>query len=174
MRIRFFFFLLFLAVAVAGYWFIKAPASSEVKPVEPVQSGVAVGKSLEAFSLLNLEGQRITVGEAGKVTIVNFWASWCPPCREEMPELNRFAAKHKDTVFFYGVNLQEPTDKVKEFMQQYSYSFPVLIDSTGEIGKFFRVTAIPTTLVVDKKGMIVFRKSGTVTMSELEGIIKDL
>lgn len=174
MRVRFFIFISFLAIVIAGYWYVKTPAGTDTQLSVPAETGVSVGKVLVPFALANLEGEKVQVGSSGKVTVINFWATWCPPCREEMPELNRFSATHRNTVAFYSVNLQESQGKVKDFMQQNGYTFPVLLDSDGAVGKTFRVAAIPTTLIMDNKGVIVFRKSGTVTMRELEEIIKNL
>ena len=119
----------------------------------------------DTLRLSSLRGQRL---------LVNFWATWCPPCREEMPELDKFAAQYSGTVAFYAVNIQEPASKVSEFMQTHNYKMPVLLDHDGTIGKQFRVSAIPTTVIVDKNGIIKYRKPGGVTFAEIENITKGL
>ncbi|HWR38095.1 MAG TPA: TlpA disulfide reductase family protein [Patescibacteria group bacterium] len=143
-------------------------------PAVKTETGVTTGKALAVFSLASLNGGKVTVAAAGKPLVINFWATWCPPCREEMPELNRFAAAHKEKVDFWAVNIQEPVSKVSDFMQQNQYTIPVLTDLDGEVAKSFRVTAIPTTVVVDRNGVIRHRKAGAVTASELEAVLKDL
>jgi thiol-disulfide isomerase/thioredoxin len=137
-------------------------------------AGVLVGNRLPQFTLNALAGKEIRVGAPGKATVLNFWATWCPPCRAEMPELEEFSRKYGTQVNFYAINIQEPAEKITEFMQQRNFSMPVLIDKDGETARTFRINAIPTTVIADKQGVIRYRKSGTVTISELEGILKGL
>jgi len=137
-------------------------------------TGVTVGKRLPQFTLNALNGSSITVMPSDKLTIINFWATWCPPCRGEMPELNAFFQQHSDNVAFYAINLREEAGFVNDFMYQNGYSLPVLLDSNGEIGNLFQVKFIPTTIVVDGSGIITFRKSGPVTKAELESLINNL
>lgn len=137
-------------------------------------TGVTVGKTMPQFTLSALNGSDVTVMATDKVTIINFWATWCPPCRAEMPELNEFVLQHSDTVAFYGINLREESGFINDFMYKNSYSIPVLLDSNGEIGNLFQIKFIPTTIVVDRNGTIVFRKSGPVTKSELETVVNNL
>lgn len=155
-----------VALAAAGLWFALTTTS-------PTAKRTAESASPVAFTLADTEGKSLTAGRPGELTIVNFWATWCPPCRSEMPELDRFAKQHKE-VTFYAVNIQEPSEKIKEFMQKNNYSLHVLLDKDGTIAKKFQITAIPTTIVIDKNGNIKYRKSGGVTQAELEKIIKNL
>jgi len=137
------------------------------------ETGVTVGKAMPSFTLNALNGSNVTVMPSNKFTVINFWATWCPPCRGEMPELNEFVLQHSDTVAFYSVNLREESNAVNDFMYKNGYSMLVLLDSTGEIGSLFQVKFIPTTVVADRNGTIIFRKSGAVTNSELENIINN-
>lgn len=181
MQKRFLIIVLVIAIA-AGFWFVGTGENNSAGKTAPVKQeaaieneiGITVGKTVPVFTLKNMDGKEVTVGKSGKVTIINFWATWCPPCREEMPELEKFAVKHQQTVNFYALNIQEPGDKVADFLKQNKYTMPVLLDSEGVVGKTFRISAIPTTIVVDKNGVIKYRKSGGVTMSELEGVINGL
>ena len=166
------FFVIIVAVAV------MTPSRSPEPPKQNnnqqlSETGVTTGKTMPVISLPALDG-RIVTAPRGKVTVINFWATWCPPCREEMPELERFAKEYSQSVAFYAVNVQEPGDKVKEFMSHNKYAMPVLLDGEGVTAKTFRISAIPTTIVTDKDGVIRYRKAGGVTMSELEGVIKGL
>ena len=163
-----------ILVLAGGLWYLMKPELPPTAPGSAVEQGITLDKALPAFSLSSLEGKTIAVKTAGKVMVINFWATWCPPCRAEMPELNRFAQKYSDSVDFYGINLQEPVEKVTSFMNQNGYTMPVLLDEGGEAGRTFMIKAIPTTLIVNKSGIIVFRKSGGVTEEELVGVIKGL
>ena len=136
--------------------------------------GITVGKTLPQFTLRSLDGQSITVGSSNNITILNFWTTWCPPCRSEMPELNEFVLQYIDKVTFYAINLSEESKVVNDFMYTNRYSIPVLLDSDGEVGKLFRIQYIPTTIVVDRNGVIKYRKSGPVTKTELEDVVSRL
>jgi len=141
---------------------------------QSVETGVIVGKKLPAFTLDALDGKPAAITAGGGVIILNFWATWCPPCRQEMPDLDVFARKHGGKVAFYAVNIQESAGQVTEFMTQNKYTMNVLLDKDGAVANTFRINAIPTTLVVDKQGVIKYRKSGPVTMAELEGVLNGL
>ena len=167
----------FLLVAVLAItlaivtWKFMESSTVQIPTAEP---GITVGKVAPSFTLNGLNGNPVTVGKTGKITMLNFWATWCPPCRQEMPELEVFANKHKDTILFAAINLQEPTAKVKEFLEQNKYSLPVLLDGEGQVGSAFLIRAIPTTIVLDKNGIIKFRKSGPVTAAEMEAVLKEV
>lgn len=139
-----------------------------------VDIGVTVGKTLPKFVLPALDGKTVKIGDPGQFIVLNFWATWCPPCRQEMPELNNFAQKYGSKVIFYTVNIQESNDKVTEFISQNKYTINVLLDKDGEVAKTFRVNAIPTTIVADRQRIIKYRKSGPVTLAELEGVLNGL
>lgn len=156
-----------------GYWYNLKDADTNT-PSPSAGAGVKVGQTLAPFILESLDGSHVTVGQPGKITVINFWATWCPPCKEEMPELEMFAQNNRQKVNFYAVNLQESNDKISDFMSKNKYTMPVLLDKDGAIGKKFQVTAIPTTIIVNKHGMVKYRKSGTMTRNELEGIINSL
>lgn len=173
MRKRFLLIAMCVILAVTGLWYIAVHTGKATKTVT-AEIGVTPGKQLDGFTLTSLDGKPITVGSSGKVTVINFWATWCPPCREEMPELNKFAKKYQQSLVFYAVDIQEDSDKVAEFITKNNYTMTTLLDNDGTVAKKFRISAIPTTIVIDKDGLIKFRKSGPVTMSELEEVIKGL
>lgn len=170
-----------LAVAVIsmiiamGFVAMQPDSLAEVEPQKPpAETGVTVGKMLPEFTLTAVDGQQVHVASVEKILVLNFWATWCPPCREEMPELDKFAQKYHDKVVFHAINIQEPVETVSKFMNQNKYTMSVLIDKNGEVAKVFQINAIPTTLVVDKQGVIKYRKSGPVTLAELEGVLNGL
>lgn len=139
-----------------------------------ISTGVTVGKKAPEFTLNTLDGQAKTIGKQRTVTVINFWATWCPPCREEMPELNQFYQGHKQDIDFYAINIQESPAKVNDYIHTNQLVFPVLLDRDGGIAKIFQINAIPTTVVIDKHGIIQYRKAGTVTKSELETVLNKI
>lgn len=163
--------LLGIILAAVGVWYVGLSATDS-KPQQTTDA--KVGKASPSFTLDSLDGTKVTVGQSGRITVINFWATWCPPCLEEMPELEEFAKKNQQKINFYAVNLKESNEKVSDFMDKHKYTMPVLLDKDGGVAKQFQITAIPTTIIVDKNGLIKHRQSGAMTRNELEGIINSL
>ncbi|GMB00775.1 TlpA disulfide reductase family protein [Pelosinus sp. IPA-1] len=163
-----------IALVVVGFLYVKNSEPEVQKPQASSNIGVRVGKNSPVFTLTSLEGDKVTVGQPGKITVINFWATWCPPCQEEMPELDLFAKKNQQKINFYAINLQESNGKVSEFMNKSKYTMPVLLDKDGIVAKQFQVAAIPTTIIIDKNGIIKHRQSGAMTMNELDGVINSM
>ncbi|MEJ2592461.1 MAG: TlpA disulfide reductase family protein [Candidatus Thiodiazotropha sp.] len=115
-----------------------------------------------AFTLSGLDGRSHALADyAGRVVIVNFWASWCPPCRAEMPSLNRAWAKLQGKgVAMLAINAAEDRAAVAAFVGDHPIAFPVLLDSDGEAGTRWAVKGLPTTFVIDRAGRIVYRAIG--------------
>ncbi len=151
-------------------------SDEENKPT--VQAEESMGHQIsKTFSLKDLNGNTVVVGGAdsnGKIQVINFWATWCPPCRAEIPELQEFYQAHREDIAFHAVNLGETGKEVKEFLTAEGYQLPVVLDSDEQAAAAYQVRAIPTTFIVDAKGEIRFHKLGGVTRAELEQAIQDL
>jgi len=114
------------------------------------------------FSLLDEDGKIHRLSDyKGKPLILNFWATWCPPCREELPSMNRAWKKIKDEgIEMIAVNVGEDEDTVFAFTAEYPIDFQVLFDESGEIIKKWSVRGLPTTFILDIRGHIVYRATG--------------
>lgn len=142
----------------------NAPASSQAS----AQKAQAPG-----FTLKDTAGTSHSVQPGdGNVYVINFWATWCPPCRSEMPEMNTFARKHKEKARFYAVNLQEEGAQVQDFLKNNGYTMPVLLDRDGKAATLYKVRVIPTTVILDEKGNILQRHEGVATAQQLEDVLK--
>jgi len=122
-----------------------------------------VGFKAPAFTVRNLKGQRIQLADhKGKVIILNLWATWCGPCRVEMPGMENLYRRYRSQgLEILAVSLDKgSSDKVQTFADEYRLSFPVLMDSDGEVEDKYHTLTIPTTFVIDKKGMIVAEVDG--------------
>jgi peroxiredoxin len=98
----------------------------------------------------------------GQVVVINFWATWCPPCRREMPSMERMWEKIKDKgVVVFAIDVGEDADTVFEFRGSYPMSFPLLLDLDGSVINKFPVTGLPTTYIVNPQGMVTHRAVGS-------------
>ncbi len=132
------------------------------------------------FTLKDVDGKTRPLSEfAGKVLIVNFWASWCPPCRREMPSMERIYQQLKGQPFMVlGIDQYEKEDRVFAFMGELDPqpTFPILLDMEGTVSQAWGVKALPTSFIVDKHGMVVFRGIGGRDFEhpEMQKLITDL
>jgi thiol-disulfide isomerase/thioredoxin len=119
--------------------------------------------SLE-LSLPTQEEQTLTLSALkGKVVFLNFWATWCPPCREEMPSMESLYNRYKDSgLEIVAVNIMESADLVNSFFEEYALTFPAPLDSTGQVSRTYGVQAIPTSFIIDREGLIAARLVGSI------------
>ena len=108
------------------------------------------------FTLKTRDGSNIRLAEQkGQVVMLNFWASWCGPCRKEMPLLEKIQQKYARLGFqLIGMNVDEDSAAAERFLQDISISFPVALDNTGKVSKQYNVSAMPTTVMIDRNGNI--------------------
>jgi thiol-disulfide isomerase/thioredoxin len=116
------------------------------------------------FTGKTAEGKEIKLSDyKGKVVLIDFWASWCPPCREEMPELIKFYKAHKNDKFeIIAVNIDNDSKNMQSFLDKLfpKPEFPILADNEKQIPELFNIEAMPTTIFIDKQGNIRFRHDG--------------
>jgi thiol-disulfide isomerase/thioredoxin len=113
------------------------------------------------FTLTRLDGSSLKLGEQrGKVIVMNFWATWCGPCLTEMPLFEKAIAKYKEDkdVFFLAITTDEDRERVAPFLKQYKFNLPVAY--AEYLNDHFAISAIPTTIILDRKGEILFRQAG--------------
>lgn len=121
------------------------------------------------------EGSVISLAEfSGKPVVLNVWASWCPPCRREMPLLAEYAKKEDDIVFVFA-NSGENAETVRAFLKREGIELPnVLLDTEGRLVRRLRVVALPTTIFFDREGKVVARHLGELSRAALEDYLKKL
>ena len=172
--------LLFAAVLFWGTTRGVGPMPDAVSPAEaamaPPSAGGATVKffkspvAVPAFNVTTIDGRQITAAR-GKVTIVNFWATWCPPCRAEIPALVALQAKYPDQLQILGVSEdEEGADVVRAFVAEHKINYPVVM-ATPEISALFPgVSALPTSFVIDQDGRVMQKHIGllSATLTELE------
>ena len=140
-----------MKVAVAAVTCIIVLAAA--LPVHAEQIA-AVGKPVPPFSFTGLDGNKVSVQRfAGHPIFVNFFATWCPPCKLELPNIVKNYPAYKTRVVFVGLDQEESPDLVKPFLKQYSVQYLVGIDE-GQVGEVFGVAAIPQSVFIDKHGIV--------------------
>ena len=108
------------------------------------------------FTLKSLEGSNLRLNEyRGQVVLINFWASWCGPCRQEMPLLDRLHSRYEDTGFaVLGVNVEGVVEPAMDIVQKTNVTFPILIDDGQRVSELYNLQAMPSTVVVDRDGVV--------------------
>jgi len=128
------------------------------------------GAEAPDFTLSDLEGNEVSLsGLRGKVVFIDFWATWCPPCRESLPHTQSLSQHEKATsgdLVVLAVNAREAPDKVKKFMQDNNYTFRVLLDKDGKVLDSFKVRGIPTFVLIDREGKVAWVQVGFMPGSE--------
>jgi len=123
------------------------------------------------FALPGLDGQQVTLSDyRGKWVVVNYWATWCGPCREELPELNAFHRAHKDTdAVVLGINFEETdTATIERFLESYPVEFPIALQAPVDETALGPVPGMPTTYIVSPQGEIKAWQIGGMTQALLE------
>lgn len=129
------------------------------------------------FELATLEGNRFRLSDhEGKVVILNFWATWCAPCRVEIPDLIEMQEELKDEgVLFVGISLDhEGKEIVEQFAAEADFNYPILLDDGSVSDKYGGIYALPTTVLIDRDGNISYRIPGMVTKDYLLPILEKL
>jgi len=145
----------------------RAPLSPQAMADQIRKAGIDVPKRdlpSQDFTLESLGGDKVSFSSfKGKVVLLSFWATWCGPCKQEMPEMQALYQKLKGSGFeVVAVDMMEDKATVSDFVKKNGYTFPILLDTTGEVGGggLYDARAIPTNYIVDKAGKIVGRKIG--------------
>lgn len=149
-----------LAVGALTLWLVSAAHAQT--PATQTLTPLAKPYAAPAFALRAEDGTTHRLADyRGKVVVVNFWATWCPPCRYEMPSMERAYQKIKrDDIVLLAINVGESEDEIFEFTGRYPVTFPLLLDRDGAVISRYRVIGLPTTFVIDPRGRVTHRAVG--------------
>jgi len=133
-------------------------------------TGIDIGNLAPDFILRSVDGNNVQLSSfrGKKAVVVNFWATWCPPCREEMPAFEDIFINNKDDIEILGVNLQESERAVSNFLLEIPVTYTLLMDPDIEVKELYNVFTQPVTYFVGKDGLIVDKKFGPLTPQEIE------
>lgn len=159
---------------------IESPVTSlsQANELEVAEEGLEQYSPAPDFTLETLAGETVTLSELkGKKVILNFWATWCPPCKAEMPHMESFYSKltDEDQVELIAVNVTESEklgiSEVENFVKSYKLSFPIPLDKTAEVTRMYGVFSMPTTFMIDTKGRIAQKVIGPLDEKMLNELV---
>ena len=139
------------------------PETGETQPTDP-PANIAPD-----FTMLDMEGNEVTLAEFfGKPIILNFWASWCGPCKMEMPEIQDFYEKYGENIHFLAVSVDDSVDTAKAFIETEGYTFPVYFDTTSMGAYTYGASSIPLTFFIDAEGNLTAYYMGAMSADILQ------
>jgi peroxiredoxin len=158
-------------VATVGVLLVVKAAVATEHLFEAMGMAKVRGKAAPDFTLPNIDGQQVFLQQyRGKVVFLNFWATWCIPCREEMPALEQLHQKYQsEGLAVLAVNLKESAEQVKAFFQKHALSFPSLLDHHGSVFRDYLVVGMPTTYLIGRDGQLLAHGVGARDWTRAEG-----
>ena len=145
-------------------------------PGSAVARGINVGNRALDFALQSLDGKQVSLNDyKGNVVLINFWATWCGPCRAEIPDFEAAYRTHKGAGFVVlGINLQESPQTIEPFVASMDMTYPVLLDESGQVMAEYRARGLPMSLILDRDGVIQVRHMGFLTAGQLDDYLAQL
>lgn len=160
-----------IAGALIFFGYFKTPGNQ--RGVGPAALSGSQAQSFDAQTLGG--GTSSLAAYRGHIVVMNLWASWCPPCRAEMPDLERFSkAYEKKNVVVLGVNQGESAERAGSFAQSLRIHFPILLDQDQAYGRVYAALGLPTTIVIDPAGMVAHGFDGELTYSQMVAAVAPL
>ena len=131
------------------------------RPPAETEGAVQVGRAAPSFKLPDLSGQEVSLEQyRGRVVMLDFWATWCGPCRMTMPVLESIQKEYANNLVLLAVNIQEPKDEVRNFVRVQSIRSRVLLDEEGSVGATYGADSIPLQVLIDKRGIVRLVQAG--------------
>lgn len=157
---------LVLVVALTlGYTWVNGDGSADLSNESLSEETV----SAPDFTLQDLNGNTVSLSDfKGKYVFLNFWATWCGPCRQEIPAMEEIYNKYQDDLVIVAVNVGEDYDTVSEFAKDYGLTFEILLDEKQAVASLYQVSGIPTSYFLDQEGNFVSGHVGTMTFESME------
>ncbi len=146
----------------------------------PTDEGLAKGEKAPDFQLTTLDGKAVTLSDyQGQKVILNFWATWCPPCKAEMPHMQKYFEEQaeKENVVILAVNLttaDKGLEKIKQFVEEYELEFSIPMDDKGAVGATYQAMSIPTSYMIDTTGRIQNKIVGPMDTTMMEQFVKEM
>ncbi len=164
------------ALVAVGFLGLLVWGMLNKQPITGLSGVTRVNRAAPDFTLTTFKGTTISLQDLrGKPVVINFWASWCPPCRVEAPLIERtWRAYKKRGLIFLGVNIQDRKEDALNYIREFAITYPNGPDPTGEISIDFGVSGLPVTFFVSSKGEVVRRWVGAIEKSALISAIEEI
>ncbi len=134
--------------------------------------GALAGAPAQSFEVRRTDGRTDSLARhRGQVVLMNLWATWCPPCRDEMPALQRFARENAGKVVVLGVDQGESASAAASFARQFGVTFPILVDEQQQYGRAYQGIGLPTSVVVARDGHVVRGIDGAMTLEQMRAAV---
>jgi peroxiredoxin len=177
LKSRFEWVILLVGVALLGGGWIaysQEPAEVAFDSEELTEAPIA-GYLAPAFTLDTYQGESVSLADfQGQPVVLNFWATWCPPCRAEVPHFQDAGLKYNGLATIIGVDQGEPNSLVSDFAAQFGVTYPMLLDPDNDVNRQYRVRALPTTVFIDSNGVVREVFTGIINGAVLEDRIERL
>lgn len=175
-RLEWFIWMIAVAVIGGGWIFVSRSPAPETRSINLVEAPI-VGHPAPDFTLNTPGGETVALAafrEAGQPVVVNFWASWCGPCRVEMPYFQNVSLKYNNRVAVVGINQGENDIIITDFGEQFKLTYPLLYDPDNDVNQRYLVSNLPTTVFIDADGIVDEIVIGTMNQGVLEDRIERL
>jgi cytochrome c biogenesis protein CcmG/thiol:disulfide interchange protein DsbE len=162
--------IIIVVLVLNGYISLGAPGLPGAPPLAKLENGSLAND----FALENLNAEQVRLSDLrGKVVVVNFWATWCIPCVEEMPSFQEFQNQYPDFVML-GIDQEEGLEQVRTFLEGKGIDYQILLDYNAKVAGSYKVFMLPTTFFIDQEGMIRFRHYGIMTPDQMAYYLRTL
>jgi thiol-disulfide isomerase/thioredoxin len=151
------------------------PAGSSQTGDQPAKEKINLMADYD-FTLEDLKGNKVTLSQLkGKKVYLNFWATWCPPCKAEMPDIEKLYQETKDSdLVILTINVGEDKKTVADFIAKNKYNFPVLLDVKGEVSQLYQVSGIPTSYFINTDGFLNDTATGGIPFESMKEFVNNL
>jgi peroxiredoxin len=163
-----------LTVAIVQAMDKKTETPETTSQTTASKEGLAIGAKAPDFELKTLTGEKIKLSNLkGKKVMLNFWATWCPPCKAEMPAMEQFSKQMDKDIVILAVNIDPQLD-VQGFVDENKITFPIPLDTDDKVNETYQVLSIPTTYFIDSKGIIQNKYTGSMNLEAMKDFTKKL
>ena len=165
-----------IAASLFGFWWLGRSTSSEPAAADSSAPANGQGKPAPDFALQDISGKAVRLRDLrGQVVLINLWATWCPPCRAEMPDLAAVYNTYKSEGFvILGVDDQERKETVTDFISHNPRPYPVLLDVDSRVARAYGADYLPASFLIDRRGVLRVTMPGQSNRAKLEVAIKPL
>ncbi|MEH7097757.1 peroxiredoxin family protein [Neobacillus vireti] len=163
-----------LTVAIVQAMDKKTEAPETATEASAVKEGLSIGAAAPDFELKTLTGDTVKLSDLkGKKVMLNFWATWCPPCKAEMPEMEQFSKQINNDTVILAVNIDPQLD-VQGFVNENKITFPILLDAEDKVNEAYQILSIPTTYFINSKGIIQNKYTGSMKLEKMKKFTQQL